>query len=86
MSDPDILILAGKEYHHERKYARDRHSSRRSIARKRANGCPYLEFCNEIWLNPTDADSFILKEGLRRHSPPRRARRQSHHQNQEATA
>jgi hypothetical protein len=85
MSTSDILFLAGKVFHHERKYARDRHSSRRSIARKRERGCPYLEYLNEIWLNPDEADAFILKDSTRRRNPPRRARRRSHQQNQ-ATA
>jgi hypothetical protein len=76
MANRDVLILAGKEYHRERKYARDRHASKRTMARKRAKGCPYIIYLNEIWLAPVDADPFILKDSMRRRNPAPKARRQ----------
>ena len=74
MSD-DTLVLDGKTYHSQDKIAADRLVDRRTVARIRQAGCEWLDWAGKVWLQPTDADRFILASRRRRRNPPRPTRR-----------
>src|SRR5262245_26974100 len=77
MSDVDLLILHGKRFWKQSRWAADKGVTTRTAAKHRQQGLPWLEWAGQIWIGPEDeADSFILAR-VRRPNPPRRRRRQA---------
>jgi hypothetical protein len=84
-TEPDVLVIGGRLHHRQDRIARDRHVDPRTIARLRADGCPWVDWGGWVWLSPAEVDGHILTTRMRNRNPQRRARRVSRGRNPEIT-
>jgi hypothetical protein len=85
VEDDDVLVLNGKRFVKEARYAKDRNVVQRTIARRRDKGMPFLDWDGFIWIPEIEGDAFLVAS-VKRRSPPRRSRRprrQVRHENRD---
>jgi len=74
--DSDLLILSGKRFWKQGRWAADKGITARTAQKYREQGLLWLEWAGQIWIAEDEGDTFILAR-LRRPNPPRRRRRQA---------
>lgn len=74
IEDDDVLVLHGKRYLKQRRWARDKKISMRSAARHRDLGLPWLVWGKDIYIPEIEGDAYIASRIKGRRNAPRRRR------------
>lgn len=70
-NEEDLLVVAGRRYWKQKRWAKDRNINSRTVERYRQRGLSWLPWGGEIYIPEAEGDEFIASRVIRRNTPRR---------------